>query len=179
MSDAQTSRMTGGCQCGAVRYAFHAPIEKPSICFCRMCQKAFGSYFAPLGSVPVDAFEVTRGTVSYFRSSDPVERGFCNNCGTPLTFHHVNGAKIDISLGSLDQPAAVPPTIAYGIEGRMPWFDKLMALPGTVTEDDGPREFYDEISASSHQHPDHDTAVWPPTPGVTGRVPQRAGKVKR
>ena len=178
MSEPQTLRMTGGCQCGAVRYALHAPIEKPSICFCRMCQKAFGSYFAPLGSVPVAAFEVTRGAVSWFRSSDPVERGFCKNCGTPLTFHHVDGDKIDVSLGSLDQPAAVPPTIAYGLEGRVPWFDTLIALPGSVTEDDGPREFYSEISDTNHQHPDHDTAVWPPEREVTDRGQQRVGEVK-
>jgi hypothetical protein len=141
------------------------PIDKPSICFCRMCQKAFGSYFAPLGSVPIEAFEVTRGAVSYFRSSDPVDRGFCNNCGTPLTIRNVGGATIDFSLGSLDRPAAVRPVHAVGIEGRMPWFDTLMALPGVVTEDDGPREFIDEIRATSHQHPDHDTAVWAPQSG--------------
>ena len=41
-------RLTGGCQCGAVRYAL---LEEPTgahICHCRMCQKAFGSFFAPL-----------------------------------------------------------------------------------------------------------------------------------
>jgi hypothetical protein len=165
MSTAEATRITGGCQCGAVRYALHVQIEKPSICFCRMCQKAFGSYFAPTGGVPVAAYEVTRGTISYFRSSDPVDRGFCNQCGTPLNIRDVSGTRIDISLGSLDRPAAIQPGHAVGIEGRMPWFDKLMSLPGMVTEDDGPREFYDEISASNHQHPDHDTVVWPPHRG--------------
>ena len=39
---------TGGCQCGAVRYAITTPFENPHICHCRMCQKAFGNYFAAL-----------------------------------------------------------------------------------------------------------------------------------
>ena len=82
-------RLTGGCQCGAVRYAL---LEEPTgahICHCRMCQKAFGSFFAPLTGLPMTAFEITRGELAIFKSSDPTERGFCRNCGTPLTIHDV------------------------------------------------------------------------------------------
>lgn len=38
---------TGGCQCGAVRYALYAAPEG-SVCHCRMCQKAVGGPFAAL-----------------------------------------------------------------------------------------------------------------------------------
>ena len=82
-------RITGGCQCGAVRYALHETPSHPHICHCRMCQKAFGSFFAPLTGVPRKQFELTRGSLSTFKSSDQVERGFCKNCGTPLTFAYV------------------------------------------------------------------------------------------
>ena len=90
---AAASAVTGGCQCGAVRYALHAPLEKASVFHCRMCQKAFGSYFAPLGTVATKDLEVTRGAISYFRSSDVVERGFCRDCGTPLTFHYIDSTR--------------------------------------------------------------------------------------
>ena len=43
---------SGGCQCGAVRYHFTGALGRASICHCRMCQKAFGSFGAPLVSVP-------------------------------------------------------------------------------------------------------------------------------
>ena len=155
-------RITGGCQCGAVRYALHAEPDRPSICHCRMCQKAFGAYFAPLAGVERKDFEVTRGTIAFFRSSDVVERGFCRDCGTPLTFGYNGGPRIDVSLGSLDDPAAFPPQIQYGIEGVMPFFDRLATLPRLVTEEDGPPEMYARIKATNHQHPDHDTAEWPP-----------------
>jgi hypothetical protein len=154
--------LTGGCQCGAVRYALH---EKPTgahICHCRMCQKAFGSYFAPLAGVPVNKVEFTRGELSIFKSSDPTERGFCNKCGTPLTIHDVGSARVAIALGSLDDPKKVEPKNQYGVEARMPWFEKLISLPGDkTTEEDNP-DLTRKIAASNHQHPDHDTGDWPP-----------------
>ena len=154
-------RLTGGCQCGAVRYALREEPTGAHICHCRMCQKAFGSYFAPLAAVPVDKLEFTRGELSIFKSSDPTERGFCNKCGTPLTIHDVGSPRIEIALGSLDGPEKVEPKRQIGIEARMPWFGKLTSLPGDkTTEEDNP-EFVAKIAASNHQHPDHDTKVWP------------------
>jgi hypothetical protein len=156
------SRITGGCQCGAVRYAVHAPLFRPSICHCRMCQKAFGAFYAPLVSAPLDAFEVTRGTIAMFKSSDAVERGFCRDCGTPLTFRYVDGDKIDISIGSLDDPTAARPIVQHGLESRMPWLGDLEALPGQTTEDEDSPDLVARIRDTNHQHPDHDTKTWPP-----------------
>jgi hypothetical protein len=156
-------RMTGGCQCGAVRYALLEQPDNPHICHCRMCQKAFGSFFAPLTGVPLDKFEVTRGVLATFKSSGLVERGFCAQCGTPLSFRFVDSDRISVSIGSLDEPEKVEPSHQFGNEARLSWFAKLPSLPGseTTTETDTPKRAAD-IAASNHQHPDHDTAVWPP-----------------
>jgi hypothetical protein len=156
------TRITGGCQCGAVRYALHQRPKKPDICHCRMCQKAFGSFFAALAGVPRDKFEVTRGTIATFMSSDQAERGFCANCGTPLTFRYVAGNGISVSIGSLDEPEKLPPVRQSGVESRMPWFDTLLALPGDRTTEEDEPALAAAIHASSHQHPDHDTTDWPP-----------------
>ncbi len=155
-------RITGGCQCGAVRYALHAEPTNPHICHCRMCQKAFGGYFAPLAGVPRTAFEVTRGTVATFWSSDEAERGFCAACGTPLSFHYRGSPRIAIALGSLDDPSRIEPRVQYGLEARVPFFAALAGLPGEKTEDDDDKARIAAIRASNHQHPDHDTADWPP-----------------
>src|SRR5437868_2047217 len=158
-------RFTGGCQCGAVRYALHETPSGPHICHCRMCQKAFGSFFAPLTGVPVAAFEVTRGSLSTFRSSDQAERGFCKDCGTPLTFRYVERQRIAVSIGSLDEPEKIAPQNQYGIESRVSWFAKLHSLPGDLTTEEDAPELAVQIAGSNHQHPDHDTAVWPPEEG--------------
>lgn len=155
-------RVTGGCQCGAVRYAIRGPLGRASICHCRMCQKAFGAFYAPLVGVPLSAFELTRGTLGTFRSSDVVERGFCRDCGTPLSFRKLSGDKIDVSIGSLDDPAIARPDVQWGIESRIAWVGELDELPGEATEADGDAPYHAHIRATNHQHPDHDTQTWPP-----------------
>jgi hypothetical protein len=157
---------TGGCQCGAVRYALFAEPANASICHCRMCQKAFGSFFAPLAGVSMSDFAVTKGALSVFKSSDAVERGFCKACGTPLTFRYLtHGAEpsseglvneIDVSIGSLDQPQRVKPRKQYGTEARMPWFDDLHGLAGAQTDETTSAETLGLIKSSNRQHPDHD-----------------------
>lgn len=154
---------SGGCQCGAVRYRFTQKPGGAHVCHCRMCQKAFGAFYAPLVGGPRSSFEVTRGTISIFRSSDIAERGFCSHCGTPLTFGYVDSKRISVSIGSLDHPEAFPPIDQHGIESRLRFANDIGHLPDTM-----PTEAEDEataaaIRASNHQHPDHDTAAWPPT----------------
>jgi hypothetical protein len=158
------TRITGGCQCGAVRYALHAPLQKASICHCRMCQKAFGSFYAPLVGVPLAAFELTRGELAVFKSSDAVERGFCRDCGTPLSFHYVGTEVFDVSIGSLDDPSIAKPVVQYGTEARLPWIGELDSLPGRTTDEDDSAERLDLIRRSNHQHPDHDTERWSERP---------------
>ena len=61
--------VTGGCQCGAVRYRATQMLDNAHLCHCRMCQKAVGNLFAALVAAPNDALEWTRGTPAAFRSS--------------------------------------------------------------------------------------------------------------
>ena len=42
---------SGGCQCGAVRFRVEGALGDASVCHCRMCQKANGSFYMPLVSV--------------------------------------------------------------------------------------------------------------------------------
>ena len=147
-----TTAITGGCQCGAVRYAISGELENPHICHCRMCQKAFGNYFAALVGTKKKSFNWTKGEPGLFRSSSVVQRGFCRDCGTPLSFAYDHSERIAVSIGSLDHPEVTVPAHQYGIETRLPACDLLHDLPGTKTEDDIPAEMLAKLK--SRQHPD-------------------------
>lgn len=155
-------QITGGCQCGAVRYAASAVMDNTHLCHCRMCQKAVGGLFAALVAVPRDAFAWTRGVPSRWRSSAEVDRGFCGQCGTPLFYEDVTGAHVSVTLGSLDDPRPFKPVTHDGVEGRMPWFFDLAQVPDFgETEQPSQADWAAAIKASNRQHPDHDTARWP------------------
>jgi hypothetical protein len=154
-------KYTGGCQCGAVRYGFSSEPTDPHICHCRMCQKAVGNFFAALIGIPRDAFELTRGEPSLFKSSDPVTRGFCRDCGTPLLYDYSSSKHLNVTIGSLDNPAQFPPRGQFGKEARMPWFGDLCGLADEGTTEETMADHVPAIKASNHQHPDHDTDHWP------------------
>ena len=86
--------LTGGCQCGAVRFASYSNPGRISVCHCRMCQKAVAGPFASLVEIPHGDFAWTRGTPATFRSSSLAERDFCAACGTPLSYRRLNGSVI-------------------------------------------------------------------------------------
>jgi hypothetical protein len=104
---ARSVGLTGGCQCGAIRYRLEAEANFAALCHCRMCQKASGGPLMAFAGVPSEAFAITRGAVATFRSSDVVERGFCAACGTPLTYRILSSQRIAFTLGSLDNPGAM------------------------------------------------------------------------
>jgi hypothetical protein len=157
----------GGCQCGAVRYEFTVRPGNPCICHCRMCQKQFGNFFGSFAGSHPDQFRITRGTLAVFKSSDDAERGFCRDCGTPLTYRAVSREHVSVSIGSLDRHSEMMPQFQYGVESREPWLGEIMQLPATRTGEgdngvgDTP-ERYDLIRRTNHQHPDHETPAWPP-----------------
>jgi hypothetical protein len=102
-----------------------------------MCQKAFGSYFAPLAGVPPEDFAWVKGTPGVFRSSAAAERGFCRDCGTPLFFRYVDKDRIGIIGGSyggymvLAALAYKPEEFAVGVDifGVANWVRTLESIP--------------------------------------------------
>ena len=131
----ENRHMTGGCQCGAVRYELLVRPQHAGICHCRMCQRASGQPFMAFAGVKYDELRWTRGRPSLFASSNIVERGFCGQCGTPLTYRRFAGDSIGVTIGSLDDPEAVRPMRQLGLESALSWIGDLDALPRLRTED--------------------------------------------
>ena len=119
-----TETMTGGCQCGRVRYSVEIGSEDAYWCHCRMCQKATGGIAAAFVQVPPEAL-TWLSQPDWYESSPIARRPFCAKCGTPLGFHFADGkGEPDITVGSFDDPARFKPVAHAGAESlHEAWLD--------------------------------------------------------
>ncbi len=147
--------LTGGCQCGALRFATKL-LGRSSICHCRMCQKAFGGLFGALVSSHDGHW--TRGKPKWFASSNVARRAFCPDCGTPLAYETRYG--LELAIGAFDLPAKVAPLIQVNLSDKLACYDALSTLPVKTDPSDEWLDFM--AGVHSRQHPDHDTKNWPP-----------------
>jgi len=120
----------GGCLCGAVRYRAAPTHREGYYCHCRMCQLAFGNTRAAFINLRKDEVAWTRGAPAYYASSTFAKRGFCSACGTPLSFEYDSSQRMDLSVGSLDEPWAFKPTSHFAIETRVAAWHVDDGLPG-------------------------------------------------
>ncbi len=146
---------TGGCQCGAVRFALYSEPVRIGVCHCRMCQKAAAAPFMALADVGLADFAWTRNPPATYRSSSRADRDFCATCGTPLSYRKIGGDKIELMCGAFDEPNGVAPTYAVGMEGKTAWTDRLPHLSGRTTDEN--MGVAAQRAIVSYQHPDHDT----------------------
>ena len=131
-------QMSGGCQCGRVRFAVEVESDDAYLCHCRMCQRATGGVAAALKQVPRDAVTWTGAEPDRYSSSPIAKRGFCAACGTPLTYEGEGADGMDLTVGSFDDPGAFYPVSHAGVESRhAAWLD-TSGLPAERT-DQNPR----------------------------------------
>ena len=122
--------LEGGCLCGGVRYRISAAPRDVDYCHCRMCQRSTGAPVVPWLTVPSAALAWIEGEPAVYRSSQKAERLFCPTCGTQLVFREPAAPdKLDVTLASLDDPAAVRPTHHIWTASRIAWFETADDLP--------------------------------------------------
>jgi len=118
----------GGCQCGRIRYRAEGPRDRSSVCYCRMCQKASGAPFMAFVRFPAHQVHWSKSPAK-FASSNLVERGFCSDCGTPLSYRQVSGPNISLTINSLDDPESVQPELRFSAQLEVSWCSSLATLP--------------------------------------------------
>jgi hypothetical protein len=126
----------GGCYCGAVRYEIAGGPVWSGHCHCRSCQRALGGAFVTWAKVAASDFNVIKGAIKICSFNDGVERGFCGDCGTTLTY----GATADVdgqdwsadawfAAATLDDPAICKPEAHIYVSHRQPWIKLDDGLP--------------------------------------------------
>jgi len=97
----------GGCQCGAVQYRVEGNIRDVVVCHCGQCRRSHGH--AP-GYSAARRAEMTlegEGAITWYRSSDQAQRGFCRHCGSALFWQREGAPNVSIAAGSLNPPTGL------------------------------------------------------------------------
>ena len=116
--------MTGGCQCGRVRYEVSVDGDDAYLCHCRMCQRATGGVAAAFKNVLKADVRWLGDEPDWYASSPIAHRPFCATCGTPLGFAYPDSPKMDLTVGSFDAPGRFRPTSHFGAESlHEAWLD--------------------------------------------------------
>jgi hypothetical protein len=116
-------KMTGGCQCGRIRFTAMLENFDAYLCHCRMCQRATGGVAAAFVNMRKDQ-RVWESEPDWYHSSAIARRPFCRECGTPLGFEYPDAARCDLTVGSFDDPSQFVPTSHFGTEARHEaWLD--------------------------------------------------------
>ena len=127
---AKDSVHEGGCLCGALRYRSTASPIRGVICHCSMCRKHSGAPALAFVHFPLKSFRWLKGEPARYRSSRFAERGFCATCGSTISMHEeVLGDRVQVTLGSLDEPGRVGLDDHVWTGERIPWFDLNDDLP--------------------------------------------------
>jgi hypothetical protein len=137
--------LTGGCQCGAVRYTARPSVKfRPYACHCTSCQSETGSAFALQIWVLAGDLDVT-GELIEGQQLKPdgatLSRFGCPHCLSRI--YSLNSSRPQMKTlraGTLDDSAVFSPDVHIWTQSKQPWIrlpDGAQALakqPGTAEE---------------------------------------------
>jgi hypothetical protein len=116
--------LTGGCNCGAVRYEVTAPLRLAGYCHCRRCQRRSGAAASPNAHPDPDAFRIVAGEdrLRCWKPDVGGEKWFCGDCGSALFGRNRSHADpIGIRMGTFDSDPGIRPTVRQFVRYAAPW----------------------------------------------------------
>ena len=121
-----TQTLTGGCLCGAIRYAVSVPITELRACHCRDCQKSSGAGGSVNAVIPRAALDITQGTPKRYvitaDSGRTLYRYFCGDCGSPIYGQRATTPEtVVLRVGTLDNPGDMKITANIWTRSARPW----------------------------------------------------------
>lgn len=118
--------ITGGCLCGAVRYAIDAPVTELRACHCTNCQKSTGTAGSVNAVIPSAAFKLTQGAPKRYSSKADsgrtLNRYFCGDCGSPIYSQRTETPEtVVVRAGTLDDSSGMRITAHIWTKSARPW----------------------------------------------------------
>jgi hypothetical protein len=139
----------GGCHCGQLRYRVDdEEFIDAGYCHCDICRQTTGAPVLAWATFPFGSFSYTEGQPSIYQSSDWGQREFCGTCGTQVCYREVDDpARIDVNVGSLDDPEMFEPEYHLYTAQQLEWFevdDDLQRYEGAGPDGNGGADGDDE-----------------------------------
>lgn len=119
------TRLSGTCQCGAVRYECAGEPFAVVVCHCTECRKQSASAFGLSLPVARDGFRLTEGVPSFWSrrggSGSEIRSALCPDCGSRLWDEPQDAPDIVVLKGgSLDEPPDLSNAIHIWTRSRLP-----------------------------------------------------------
>lgn len=118
--------LTGGCQCGALRYEIRAEPLTVYVCHCTECQRQSGSAFGMSVLVLRPALVYTKGAPRRWKrtadSGRTIDSDMCEDCGVrPVNYPTANDKVAIVKPGTLDDTSWLHPIGHIWTRSAQPW----------------------------------------------------------
>ena len=121
-----TKHRFGGCSCGRIRFEVLGEPEQVLVCHCADCRRAVGAQSVAYIFLRTEQYQVIQGQPKIYNSSPGVTRSFCGDCGTTLSWvGDKQPGRIDVTVGSLDEPGELVPTRAVYRKHKLSWASEI------------------------------------------------------
>jgi hypothetical protein len=113
MASETTLPLTGGCNCGAVRFEVSEAPPRAIYCHCTRCQRRTGTAAAASAFVTPGSARVVAGEehVASWNAGDGFDKVFCRTCGSALFARDPDSGEIaGVRLGAFDSDPGVRPS---------------------------------------------------------------------
>jgi hypothetical protein len=129
-----TDKLEGGCACGAVRYQLLSAPMFVNCCHCRDCQRQTGSAFVINAVIESDRIALLSGEPEPIAvptdSGRPHDIYRCGHCHTALWSDYGRRPPLRfVRVGTLDNPAALPPNAHIFTRSKLPWVELPKSVP--------------------------------------------------
>ena len=116
--------LTGGCNCGAVRFEVTAPLALASYCHCKHCQRRSGTAASANAHPAPDTFRIVAGEdrLRVWKPERGGEKWFCGDCGSSLFGRNPSHADpIGVRMGVFDSDPGIRPSVRQFVADAAPW----------------------------------------------------------
>ncbi len=123
-------KLSGSCECGAVRYLVADAFRYAMNCHCSRCRAATGSAFKALAGIEREQLELTSGADGLLVvGEETLNDTRCAACGSLLYSVVRDGAYVHVALGSLVDAPSIRPAHHIFVGSKAPWFEITDDLP--------------------------------------------------